>query len=60
MSIFFVEKCSAKASLFFLKKKKFSVFGYKVVKHLTSSLSYRCFEQLGPDLKLRGLNDGNS
>ena len=40
MPIFFVEKnvrsfCSAKASLIF-STKNFSVFGYKVVKHLTS------------------------
>ena len=40
MPIFFVEKnvrsfCSAKASLSF-STKNFSVFGYKVVKHLTS------------------------
>ena len=44
--------CSAKASLI-SSTKNISVFGYKVVEHLrvdllTSSLSERCLEQLGP------------
>ena len=57
MPIFFVEKMreafAVQKLLSFFLTKNISVFGYKVVKHLTvdlltSSLSSRCFEQPDP------------
>ena len=62
MPIFFLlkkcEKLLQCKSFSHFFNKKFSVFGCKVVKHLTSSLSLSCFEQPGPDFVFtRSLNE---
>ena len=50
MSINRIKTNAYNAALIFLTKV--CVFGYKVIKHLTSLLSQQCFEQLGPELQL--------